>query len=99
MQPLKGRIVKPDAVLVRELGGESVLLNLDTESYFGLDEVGTRMWFALDQMESLQDAYDLLIAEYDVEPGQLRTDLTAFIQELAEAGLIVIVDGPPRKAA
>src|SRR3974390_1321052 len=30
--------------LVRFIEKESVLLNLDTECYYGLDEVGTRMW-------------------------------------------------------
>jgi len=37
------KITVPDTVLFRELDGESVLLNLKTESYLGLDDVGTRM--------------------------------------------------------
>ena len=93
-----GRIRRPDDVLIRLLGDESVLLNLASESYFGLDEVGTRMWSALEQTGTVEGAFRILIDEYDVESEQLRGDLTAFIQKLAEAGLIVIVDGPPRKA-
>ncbi len=38
------RVAAPRHVLVRALDRESVLLNLETERYFGLDEVGTRMW-------------------------------------------------------
>src|SRR5262249_46846096 len=38
------RLVVSKDVLVQELGGESVLLNLNGGRYFGLDEVGTRMW-------------------------------------------------------
>ena len=98
-QPLGGQIRKPEDVLVRQLGGESVLLNLASESYFGLDEVGTRRGAALADSSAIEAAVGMLLAEYDVEAEQLRADLTAFIQELAEAGLIVIVDGPPRKAA
>ena len=37
----------PSQVLVRFLEGESVLLNLETERYFGLDCTGTRMWKAV----------------------------------------------------
>lgn len=98
-QPLIGQVVKPDDVLIRDLGGESVLLNLASESYFGLDEVGTRMWAALANSPSIEAAFGMLLAEYDVEAEQLRADLTAFLRELTEAGLIVIVDGPPGKAA
>jgi hypothetical protein len=41
------RVTVPEGVLVRELEGESVMLNLNSEFYFGLDEVGTRMWAVL----------------------------------------------------
>jgi hypothetical protein len=82
------RIEIPDSVLIRELQGESVLLNLDSESYFGLDEVGTRMWSALTTTPDTDAACAVLLKEYDVAPERLRDDLAAFIDSLAEAGLI-----------
>ena len=91
-QPLKGRIAKPDAVMVREIGGESVLLNLGTESYFGLDEVGTRMWSALNESPSIEAAFERLLEEFDVAPEELREDLNAFVLALAEAKLIAVND-------
>jgi len=84
----KGRVYIPDGVMVRQLDGESVLLNLNTESYFGLDDVGTRMWTSLTESASIEAAYIALEAEYEVEPGQLQADLCSFIDKLAEAGLI-----------
>ncbi|MEO5618228.1 MAG: PqqD family protein [Candidatus Eisenbacteria bacterium] len=92
MKPLRGQIRKPAGVLVRQLGSESVLLNLDSESYFGLDEVGTRMWAALEQSASLQEAYEALVDEYDVDPKRLCADLAAFVEGLAQAGLVEVVD-------
>lgn len=44
MVSLDDRISVPSHVLVRFLDKESVLLNIETERYFGLDETGTRMW-------------------------------------------------------
>ena len=82
------RIEIPDGVLVRELQGESVLLNLETECYFGLDEVGTRMWNALTTSPTTDAACTALLAEYDVTPEQLRADLEAFVARLAGAGLV-----------
>ncbi len=82
------RIAAPDGVLVQMLDGEAVLLNLDTESYFGLDEVGARMWTLLTESGSIQAAYEALLEEYDVTPEQLRADLIDLIGRLAEQGLI-----------
>ncbi len=75
-------------VLVRELHGESVLLNLDSESYFGLDDVGTGIWRALTSSPSIDAACQALLGEYDVEPQRLRADLERFIEQLSTAGLI-----------
>ena len=88
VQHLKGRVTTPEGVLVRELEGESVLLNLNSESYFGLDDVGTRMWAALTNSPSIEAAFEMLLAEYEVEPEHLRADLSSLVERLTEAGLI-----------
>lgn len=90
--PLRGTVAIPDGVLVRELQGESVLLNLNTECYFGLDDVGTRMWAALNAAPSVEAACAMLLDEYEVEPERLRGDLGAFLDQLAELGLIAVHD-------
>ena len=84
----ESKVTIPDGVLVRELAGESVLLNLKTESYFGLDAVGTRMWAALADSPSVSLAFDVLVAEYEVEPDYLRQDLMTYIQKLVDLGLL-----------
>lgn len=87
------RITVPDSVLLREVADEAVILNLDSESYFGLDAVGARMWRALIDADSIQAACDLLLVEYDVEAEQLRHDLSEFIDKLLQHGLITFQDG------
>ena len=78
----------PKNVLVRTFENESLLLNLDTESYYGLDEIGIRIWQALTQTENIQAAYESLLAEYDVDPVTLQRDLEAFIESLVQRGLM-----------
>jgi len=82
------RVEMPSNVLFRELEGECVILNLDTESYFGLDDVGTRMWLALTRSDSIAAALEELEQEFDVEPEQLRRDLDNLLVELIEQGLL-----------
>jgi hypothetical protein len=87
------KMVVPEGVLVRELGGESVILNLNSESYFGLDDVGTRMWAALTAAESIEAAYQSLLEEYDVNPEKLTEDLDALIDKLVAQGLLEVAGG------
>ena len=78
--------------MAQDLAGESVLLNLETEEYFGLDEVGTRIWQTLAEKDSIQTALDSLLAEYDVEPEQLQQDVETLIKELLAHGLVEVSD-------
>jgi hypothetical protein len=86
----ESRVQVPSDVLLSELDGESVLLNLKTETYFGLDEVGTRMWSAVTTADSIQAAYETLMAEYAVEPDRLREDLAALLDKLLDNGLLEV---------
>jgi len=80
------RAVVPPHVLIRLLDGESVLLNLETERYFGLDATGTRTWELLTTQSSTQLAYEKLLEEFDVEPKTLRYHLTELLSGLVENG-------------
>lgn len=84
------RVKVPEDVLISGLQGESVILNLDSERYFGLDEVGTRMMTVLTTADSIQAAYETLLEEYDVEGEVLRQDVTSIIEQLIEQGLVEI---------
>lgn len=79
---------KPDHVVMRELEGEAILLNLKTERYFGLDEVGTRMWAELIASPSVEGACEALEREFEVEPAVLRSDLEALVAQLVDSGLL-----------
>ena len=76
-------------VMIQELAGESVILDLKSERYLGLDEVGTRMWRVLLESPSIQAAHEILLAEYEVTQEQLESDLSGFVDRLLEMGLIV----------
>lgn len=75
-------------VMFRDLDGEAVILNLTTGKYYGLDELGTRMWALLAEHGRVEPAYRTLLDEYDVSEEQLRRDLLAFIDNLASHELL-----------
>jgi Coenzyme PQQ synthesis protein D (PqqD) len=90
MMQFGNRVIVPKHVLVRHLDGESVLLNLETEKYFGLDATGTRMWELLTSSPSIEAAFARLREEFEAEPELLRTHLTELLNRLLEYGLLNI---------
>ncbi|MEA3410015.1 MAG: PqqD family protein [Pseudomonadota bacterium] len=85
---LQRKLVVSPEVMFQEVGGEVVLLDLASESYFGLDEVGARAWALLNEQGDLQAVYEAMLAEYDVEPDRLAADLADLAERLLEAGLV-----------
>jgi hypothetical protein len=79
-------------VLFQDLGDESVLLSLDNDRYYGLDDVGTRMWQLLAEHSDVATVISHLLGEYagQVDEATLRRDLGELIAKLAEAGLLTI---------
>ena len=86
------KVVVPDTVLFRNLDGEAVLLNLQTECYLSLDPVGTRMWTLFTTLPSVQAAYEALLQEYDVDPTVLRRDVESLLEQMIEHGLIELME-------
>lgn len=76
----------PDA-LFQEIGGEAVILDLASSTYFGLDGVGVRLWQLLQENSDLQAACDILLCEFDVGADQLHKDIGNLITQLVDAGL------------
>ncbi|MEA2602423.1 MAG: hypothetical protein QOF89_3415 [Acidobacteriota bacterium] len=82
------RVAVPETVLFRDLDGEAVLLATESGKYFGLNEVGTRMWSLLHLHGEIEAVCRALLAEYDVAEAQLREDLTRFVDTLVDRGLV-----------
>jgi hypothetical protein len=81
--------VVPEHVLARKTGEEMVLLNLDNEQYYGLDEVGARFFALIEDGTPFGAAVDTLLAEYEVERDTLVADLTSILGDLQRNGLVV----------
>ena len=86
MLAFSDRAAVPTHVLGRLLDQESVLLNLETEQYFGLDESGTCMWQLVTNSPNIDTAYRGLLAEYDVQPEMHRENLTELLGHLWNTG-------------
>ncbi|MGH7884638.1 MAG: PqqD family protein [Thermodesulfobacteriota bacterium] len=85
----KKSVKESDGLLCQELtDGEIVFLNLNNESYFGLDKIGTDIWKELLKSKNIETAYNNLLQKYEVEPENLRKDIEDLISKLLDNGLL-----------
>ena len=87
---LNQKITFADTVFAQEVDGEMVLLDMESENYFGLDEVGTAIWQEMQEKETLQEVFEALLEQYDVEAEVLEHDLSDFVGKLLERGLVEV---------
>ncbi|PSP00150.1 MAG: PqqD family protein [Cyanobacteria bacterium QS_7_48_42] len=73
-----------------DLAGEAVILHLNSGVYYGVNEVGARIWNSIQQQKKVNDLQGMLLEEYEVEPEQLRSDTLPLLQKLAAEGLIEV---------
>lgn len=84
---LESRLQTSSDAVAREVGGETMLLDLASGTYFGLNEVGGAVWNALESGASLAEACDQIEAQFDVPRGQLEADVLALAEQLVSQGL------------
>jgi len=78
----------PSTVMARTIGTETVILDLASGTYFGLDPVGARMWQLMEQGKNFAQICDAMQEEYDVSRDVLEKDVLALAEALAEKNLI-----------
>ncbi len=88
--PDTATVVAAAAVLASSFGAETVILNLEDGVYYGLEDVGARIWSLLQRPATVSALRDALVEEFDVDPGRCGHDLDALLRDLAARGLIEI---------
>lgn len=76
-------------VVARELGGETVILDLASGAYFGLDTIGAQVWRLLDAGKPLSEICDAIFDEYEVAREELERDVLALVHDLEDRKLIL----------
>jgi hypothetical protein len=73
-----------------DLNGEAVILSLKTGTYYGLDQVGARVWALIQEPKTIIDLLHILLSEFDVDSARCEQDLRLLLRNLNEAGLVEI---------
>jgi hypothetical protein len=85
---LAARLRVPEHVVYRDFVSETVVLNLETGRYHGVNPTGGRILDALERSETVAEAAEKLAAEYEQGPDEVEADVLAFCSDLLARGLV-----------
>lgn len=80
-----------DQVLLQRLDDEIVLLNMENDRYFGLQNVSARAWELITETGNTEAVFATLLGEYPVDETTLRQDLDELVNQLIDAGLVTVL--------
>lgn len=86
---LQKRWIPHESVLENLLGDETVILHLESSTYFGLDDFGTKVWSMLKDGKRPAEICDILSGQYGVEQARVAADISTFLDDLIAKDLIV----------
>lgn len=75
-------------LVLEEIEDEVVILDLKSNSYFGLNPVARLVWQQLDKEQSVGEIVDTIAGEFDVERQRVRDDVCEFLDQALSAGLV-----------
>lgn len=73
-----------------DLAGEVVILHLKSGEYFGLNDVGSRIWNLIQEPKTVGAVLDAVLKEYEVALDQLECDLFALLEQMVTNELIEV---------
>ena len=88
----ESRVVATDRQVACEIGAEAVILHLDDGIYYGLNEVGARVWQLVQEPLTVREIVDVIVGEYEVDRAQCLSDVQALVEGLVEHHLVVVSD-------
>jgi hypothetical protein len=80
---------KSDTFIIREIDGESVLLNGQTGDYYGLKEVGTDFIKLVDGKRDMDEIIGALLLMYDIDEATLRNDIEELAEKMIGTGILI----------
>lgn len=83
-------VVASPEQLSSSIGGETVILGLQAGRYYGVGDVGARVWQLVQEPHRVSEIRNAIVAEYAVQPQVCESDLLALLDRMAAARLIEV---------
>lgn len=82
------QFVQVERVLATEVDNELVMVDMEKGTYFGLNLISTRIWQLLAEPAAIESMVQQLLTEFEIDAERCRSEVTAFVKQLFDAGLV-----------
>ncbi|MGO4109171.1 lasso peptide biosynthesis PqqD family chaperone [Paenibacillus sp. YAF4_2] len=86
---VSGTIMRAEGLLVSDMGGEKVMMSIQSGKYYNLGQSGGVIWEHLAVPTTVTEIVNKICEEYDIDREACVGQVSVFLQQLAEQGLIV----------
>lgn len=94
---MKKKIITTDIVISQieeivasDIDGETVMMSIENGKYYGLDDIGSRIWELIEKPIKVSDLIDTLLERFDVDRETCEKDVLKFLNELDEDRILAV---------
>ncbi len=92
---LHSTVVASERQVSSDLGGEAVILQLESGVYHGLNEVGAAIWALIREPKTVEEIQKAILAEFAVDAERCQRDVLKLLRQLEAEGLIEVLNTAP----
>ena len=81
---LQTTVSQSDDHVSADIGGEVVMMSMEQRSYYGIGDVGSRVWELIEEPRAVGDIMDRLLNKYEIDRDTYPHDVKVFLERLAE---------------
>jgi hypothetical protein len=74
-----------------KIDNELVMMSIENGEYYGLDEVGSRIWELIEKPVVVEELVLALLDEFEVERKDCEVETFEFLEELSSKKLLIII--------
>jgi len=79
-----------EEIVASDIDGETVMMSIENGEYYGLDDIGSRIWELIEKPVRVSDLIDTLLERFDVDRETCEKDVLKFLNELNEDKIVVV---------
>lgn len=83
-------ISRSPALLVASVHDEVLMMDVERDCYYGLDDIGSDIWRRLESPCRFGAMIDALAADYDADRAVIAEDLRGLLTEMAACGVVTL---------
>jgi hypothetical protein len=87
---LSDKVTIPAQVMARTVGAETMILDLASGTYYGLDPIGARIWQLMGEGKTLMEICDAMQATHDVSRADIERDVLGLAEALQVQHLVSV---------